>query len=138
MTRILLDTNAYGAFMAGDERVLEALGKAETAFLYVVVIGELHAGFRGGSRLQANTKQLARFLGKATVRVLEVGQETAEVFGQVKDALRRAGTPIPINDVWMAAQALETGAVMVSFDEHFRMVPGIRLWDVLAQEPGDM
>lgn len=58
-----------------------------------------------------------------------------EIFGQIKDSLKRAGSPIPINGVWLAAQAVETGAVMVSYDEHFRKVQGIRLWDVLAQEP---
>lgn len=131
MSRILLDTNAYAALAAGDERVLQALSRADTAYLSVIALGELHAGFRGGSRLSANRAQLATFLGKPTVQTLDVGRETAEIFGQVKDGLRRAGTPIPINDVWLAAQAIETGSVLVSFDEHFTKVPGIRLWDVL-------
>lgn len=134
MSKILIDTNAYSAFMAGDERVLEVLAEADTTFLSVIVMGELHAGFRGGSRLQANKKDLAGFLKKPTVHVLDVGLETAEVFGQIKDSLKRAGSPVPINDVWLAAQAVETGAVIVSYDEHFKRVQGIRLWDVLAQE----
>ncbi len=131
MKRILIDTNAYARFMAGDERVLDVLAAAETVHLSTVVLGELFAGFRGGSRLQENRSLLTTFLQKPTVRTLEVSTEAADVFGQVKDTLKRSGTPIPMNDVWIAAQAIETGSVIVSFDEHFRKVPGLRLWDVL-------
>lgn len=131
MNRILLDTNAYAAFMAGDGQVLDALADAAETLVSVVVIGELLAGFRGGSRLRDNRQQLASFLGKPTVGIAEVGQETAEIFGEVKDALRRAGTPIPINDVWLAAQAMEAGAIVITYDEHFEKVPGLRLWDAL-------
>ena len=128
MNRILLDTNAYTAFLTGDERVLNALTEAETAFLSAIVIGELYAGFCGGNRLKKNKALLARFLQKSNVRVLDVTAETGEVFGQIKNALQKAGTPIPLNDVWLAAQAMETGSVIVSFDAHFDQVSGLRRW----------
>ena len=128
MNRILLDTNAYTAFLTGDERVLNALTEAETAFLSAIVIGELYAGFCGGNRLKENKALLARFLQKSNVRVLDVTAETGEVFGQIKNALQKAGTPIPLNDVWLAAQAMETGSVIVSFDAHFGQVSGLRRW----------
>ena len=128
MNRILLDTNAYTAFLTGDERVLNALTEAETAFLSAIVIGELYAGFCGGNRLKENKALLARFLQKSNVRVLDVTAETGEVFGQIKNALQKAGTPIPLNDVWLAAQAMETGSVIVSFDAHFDHVSGLRRW----------
>ena len=128
MNRILLDTNAYTAFLTGDERVLSALTEAETAFLSAIVIGELYAGFCGGNRLKENKSLLARFLQKSNVRVLDVTAETGEVFGQIKNALQKAGTPIPLNDVWLAAQAMETGSVIVSFDAHFDQVSGLRRW----------
>ena len=131
MKRLLLDTSAYARFFGGDDRVLEALGDAETVFLSVIVLGELLAGFRGGSKSQENRAQLSDFLRKPSVRPLDVDTETAEVFGQVFQTLKRAGTPIPMNDVWIAAQAIETGSVIVTFDEHFRKVPGLRLWDAL-------
>lgn len=131
MRHVLIDTNAYGRFLAGDERVLDALGEAETVFLSAVVLGELLAGFRGGSMLRENRDRLSRFLEKPTVRLLDVTAETAEVFGQVVMTLRQAGTPIPMNDVWIASQAIETGSVIVTFDEHFRRVPGLRIWDAL-------
>ena len=128
MNRILLDTNAYTAFLTGDERVLNALTEAETAFLSALVIGELYAGFCGGNRLKENKALLARFLQKSNVRVLDVTAETGEVFGQIKNELQKAGTPIPLNDVWLAAQAMETGSVIVSFDAHFDQVSGLRRW----------
>lgn len=129
MRRILIDTNAYAAFMTGDAQVLAALATADTAYLSVIVLGELHTGFCGGTRARHNRAQLLQFQRKPTVRVLDVTSETAEIFGQTKATLRQAGTPLPLNDVWLAAQALETGAVMVTYDSHFRKVPGIRLWD---------
>ena len=128
MNRILLDTNSYTAFLTGDERVLNALTEAETAFLSAIVIGELYAGFCGGNRLKENKSLLARFLQKSNVRVLDVTAETGEVFGQIKNELQKAGTPIPLNDVWLAAQAMETGSVIVSFDAHFDQVSGLRRW----------
>ena len=130
MTRSRLATHGYGRFVGGDEEVTGVLGEAETVYLSAIVVGELFAGFRGGSKFRENRIQLSRFLQKPTVRELEVTTETAEVFGQVKDTLKRAGTPLPMNDVWIAAQAIETGSVIVTYDEHFNKVPGLRIWDL--------
>ena len=132
MRSIVVDTNACARFFAGDQNVLDAFGGADTVNVSAIVLGELLAGFRGGNRLRENRAVLTSLLERPTVRVLDVGAETAEVFGEVKDALKRAGTPIPINDVWLAAQAIETGSVVVTYDGHFRRVPGLRLWDALA------
>ena len=131
MKKILLDTNAYTSFLAGDKRVLDALTVADTVFISVIVLGELHAGFRGGTRFHENKAGLERFLDKPTVSPLDVTSETAEIFGQIKNALRKTGTPIPINDVWLAAQTTETGSIIISYDNHFNKVPGLRTWDFL-------
>lgn len=128
MTRVLLDTNAYAAFCSGDRRVLDVLAGADAVYLSVIVLGELHAGFRGGARREENERILREFLAKPSVSSLLLTDETAEVFGEIKDRLKRAGTPIPVNDVWLAAQAVETGSVLASYDDHFRRVPGLRLW----------
>ena len=127
--KVLLDTNALSALWNGDERVLDALGQAECAFMSIIVLGELFAGFRAGTRLKENRARLAEFLAKPTVRTLELSTETAEVYGQIKDALRRSSTPVPINDIWLSAQAIETGSVLITFDNHFGNVLGVRLWD---------
>jgi tRNA(fMet)-specific endonuclease VapC len=95
----------------------------------VFVLGELNAGFRAGKKGRENRRILERFLEKPSVAVLEATRETAEIFGIVKDSLRKAGKPIPVNDVWIAAHALETGSVLVTYDDHFRVVPGLRVWE---------
>ncbi len=129
MSKVLLDTNAYARFLAGDTKVLDTLAAAETVHMSVFVLGELEAGFRAGAKRPENRRILDRFLGKPSVAVLNASRETAEIFGMVKDSLRKAGRPIPMNDVWIAAHALETGSLLITYDAHFRAVPGLRLWD---------
>ena len=128
MKKVLLDTNAYTALRRGDESILDAMGQAETVFMSAIVLGELHAGFKGGSKESLNRKELDEFNRRPTVRILHVTQETAEIFGTIKHRLKTAGTPIPINDVWIAAQATEAGAFLVTYDAHFATVQGLLLW----------
>lgn len=130
MKKVLLDTNAYVRFLGGDEKVLEALADAEIVYLSIFVQGELFAGFQGGNKDLENKKILRDFLNKPTVRTLDATSETAEIFGLVKNTLKKAGTPLPINDVWIASHALETGSVVVTYDSHFTKVQGLRLWDL--------
>jgi len=127
--KLLLDTSGYTALLAGDRAVLDALARAETVYLSVFVLGELYAGFRGGRKERENRERLASFLAKPSVRILHATQQTAEAFGSVKDSLRRAGTPIPINDVWIASHALETGSRLVTADAHFKNVPGLMRYE---------
>ena len=129
MNRILLDTNAYIRFLAGDVRVLNVLAGAERIYMSVFVLGELSAGFRVGRKGRENKNVLDRFMEKPGVEVLDATRETADVFGLVKHTLKNAGTPIPMNDVWIAAHALETGSVLVTYDAHFQVVPGLRIWE---------
>ena len=128
MKKVLLDTNAYTHLLRGDKDVLEALGRADTVFMSVFVLGELYAGFKGGDRESANRAQLDDFLRRPTVRVLTAMQETADIFGTIKHRLKKAGTPIPINDVWIAAHATESGSYLMTRDPHFANVAGLLLW----------
>jgi len=132
MRAILLDTNAYARFLAGDERVLNCLAQAGRINMSVFVLGELIAGFRSGSKEKQNRQILDRFLAKPGVAVLDATRETAEYFGLIKTALKKDGQPIPLNDVWIAAHSLETGSVLVTYDTHFAAVPGLRTWDELS------
>lgn len=131
MRVVVLDTNAYSALLQGDNKVLETMARTDTVYMSSIVLGELFAGFRGGNRLSENRNLLERFLARPHVHLLEVGFETADVFGAVKHQLKKQGTPIPLNDVWIAAHAIEKGAVLISYDRHFENVPGLRLWDEL-------
>lgn len=128
MKKILLDTNAYIRLFTGAENVLEVLAKAEYVLISVIVLGELYAGFKGGAKELENKKRLSTFVEKPTVEIVTVSQETAEIFGEIKNKLKIAGTPLPINDLWIAAQTIETGSTLISFDNHFKKIAGLRVY----------
>lgn len=123
--RVLLDTNAYSALMRGHEGVAERVRRAEQVLLSAVVAGELMFGFRCGSRFEKNMEELERFLENPYVAFISVTMTTADRFSRVAAFLRRKGKPIPTNDIWIAAHAMETGADMISFDEHFDIIEGL-------------
>jgi len=123
--RILLDTNAYSGWKRGNAGLLGIVRESEHVLVSSVVIGELLFGFRLGSRYQHNARELREFLDRPCVSALPVTAITAERFGRIAAALRRRGTPIPTNDVWIAAQALESGADLVSSDRHFDLIDGV-------------
>jgi len=131
MRKILIDTNAFSAYLLGDRHVLEALSGAEIVFLSIFVLGELYAGFKGGLKEKENLDILNRFLAKPTVQVLDASIETAEMFAMIKDTLRKLGKPLPINDVWIAAHTMETASLLVTYDLHFKEIPSLRLWKIL-------
>ncbi len=131
MRKIILDTNAYVGYLRGDEKILASLAQAGCVYMSVFVVGELFAGFRAGKKEKENKKNLESFLSKSTVILFEATMETAEIFGLVKDSLRKSGNPLPVNDVWIGAHALETGSVLVTYDRHFSAIPGLRLRDEL-------
>jgi len=128
--KVLIDTNAYSELMRGKEEIASFLDSAEVVYLSVVVAGELSAGFKGGDQERRNRSILKEFIqeGGKTV-LLPVDMETAERFGLIKDSLSRKGTPIPINDIWIAAQCMQTGSVLLSLDSHFSQVGGLLLWE---------
>lgn len=123
--RLLLDTNAYVAFKRGDGEVVELLRHAGEIVLPTVVLGELLAGFALGRRETANREELAAFLASPRVRVTAMDEVTASWYARVYALLRRKGRPIPVNDLWIAATALQHGLVLLSFDEHFEAIEGL-------------
>ncbi|NBB94395.1 MAG: PIN domain-containing protein [Planctomycetes bacterium] len=128
MSSVLVDANAYTAVRTGHEGVLDRLGRANTVIMSSIVLGELQAGFQNGRRVEQNLEMLQRFLVLPQVRIADVTAETAEHYGRLMTKLRRAGTPLPTNDVWLAAQAVQAGAVILTFDKHFYMMPEVRVW----------
>lgn len=122
MTRVLLDTSAYSAFKRGHEKVLGRLGDVDEIVLNTIVLGELHAGFRKGSRRRRNEEELKSFLASPRVFVFGLGEETAERYATILEALRKAGTPIPTNDVWIASTAMEHGLSVLTTDGHYKHV----------------
>ena len=131
MTKISLDTNAYSHLMQGDPLVFQTIVESETVYISTIVIGELYAGFKGGNRYNKNIHQLESFLEKGEVHTLNVTISTSEIFGEIKSVLKAQGKRIPLNDLWIAAHAIETGSTLISFDSHFKEIPGLRIWEKL-------
>lgn len=125
MSRVLLDTSAYSALLRGHASIAAIIRGADEIALTPIVLGELRVGFAGGRHRERNEGELARFLASPRVVVLPVDATTSHRYAVVFDALRRAGTPIPINDVWIAASAMQHGHSVVTTDADFRRVPQI-------------
>ena len=127
--RVLLDSNAYSRLMRGDDQTAAVVRDATEILMSAVVIGELLYGFRNGARFDRNVADLRSFLDNPYVSFVPVGPISADRYSRIAAALRAKGNPIPTNDVWIAAHAMETGADLVSADRHFEAVDGIAwLW----------
>lgn len=123
--RVLLDTNAYAALFRGHPGVVDRVRKAEQVHISSIVAGELIFGFRNGNKYEANYRDLESFLESPYVTLLPVTLATAERFGRIAAALKRKGRPLPTNDIWIAAHAMESGADLLSFDRHFDSIDGL-------------
>jgi tRNA(fMet)-specific endonuclease VapC len=125
VSRLVLDTSAYSYFRAGHHEVLDALARAERVLIPVTVLGELEAAFEWGTRARENRRALESYLEEAFVDVLPATHAVARQYGRVFTALRRAGTPLPVNDIWIAAATLDCGGTLLTFDGDFARVPGL-------------
>ena len=121
--RVALDTNRLTDLLRGDARLAETLGGCDEVWIPLVVLGEIKAGFHGGTERHRNEALLQRFLAKATVSVLLPGRETAEHYARLFVQLKRAGTPVPDIDLWIAALALEHDLTLITRDRHFERIP---------------
>lgn len=119
LKNICLDTSAYSHFQKGDPAAVEIIRGAREIHVPVVVLGELRIGFRSGSRAEENEKDLGRFLSNIAVAIVPVDDEASSLYADLMVDLRRAGDPVPTNDVWIAACAIQTGATLIAYDEHF-------------------
>ena len=123
--RVSLDSDAYSRLVRGDESVGNPVRDADEVLMSAVVVGELLAGFRNGTRFETNSAELQSFLAAPGISLVVIGPETAEYYGNIMSSLRSKGRPIPTNDVWIAAHVFETGTELVSGDRHYEAVDGI-------------
>lgn len=123
--KVLLDSNAYSLLMRGHGEVAGMVRRADEILFSAVVVGELMYGFRRGNQFERNVADLRSFLDSPYSSFIEVGPITADRYARIAAALRVKGRPIPTNDVWIAAHAMESGADLVSADSHFEHVEGI-------------
>ena len=125
MSRILLDTSAYAAFFRDHEGVKSAVRAASEIFLNPIVMGELRSGFLKGARATENAKQLAQFLASPRCAVVVIDEDTAQRYAAIHDYLRRQGTPVAPNDLWIAASAAQHGLTLVTLDGDFNQIPQV-------------
>ena len=123
--RVALDTNRLTDLFGGDLDLSILLGTCEEVWVPLPVLGEIKAGFLGGIRAIQNEILLRQLLLKPTVKILLPSRETADYYAKVFVQLRRAGTPIPDNDLWIAALVLERDLMLITRDRHFDRVPQI-------------
>lgn len=125
--RIVLDTSAYSHLRGGSEQVSDAIAAAQTVYVSVVTLGELEAGFELGTRAAENRARISEFLSAPFVAVLPVTRDVSRVYGRIFAQLRRAGTPVGVNDIWIAASAIDAGAQVITFDADFEKIAGLDL-----------
>lgn len=128
MKKVLVDTNIYSLAMRGDPEIVNRLRKIDRIGFSAVSVGELYSGFKGGRHESKNREELHLFLDSPRVVVHRIDVETADFYAGILNNLRSAGTPIPTNDIWIAAVAFQHGYNLFSKDKHFRSVPGLLLW----------
>lgn len=125
--RVALDTNRYRDLCLGDAAVVALLEQAEEVLVPFVVVAELKAGFAVGKKGLENERVLRRFLAKPGVGVLFATEATLRCYAELYRQLRQQGTPVPTNDLWIAALVVEHGLPLCSRDAHFRHLPQISL-----------
>lgn len=121
--RIAIDTNRYVDFCKGDPKVLEAMRQAEEIQIPFIVVGELRAGFRGGAKGQENERFLNQFLHSRRVHILYADDQTMHHYANLFFQLRKQGTPIPTNDLWIASLVAQHSLLLFARDQHFDHLP---------------
>ena len=123
--KLILDTSAYVGFKMGYCELVEYLTRADVIFVSPIVLGELMLGFRSGARFSKNMEDLNLFLSHPAVETIKLSEITSDRYSRIACQLKQQGTPIPSNDIWIAAQTMETGAELVTMDNHFDKISGL-------------
>jgi len=127
MRNLLIDTNIYSFALKGDASTVNILKKAHEIGISTISIGELLSGFKGGGKEEENREELEDFLDSPRVSIYIVDEETADFYADIIDNLRKQGTPIPTNDIWIAAITFQHGLKLYTKDNHFNNVPGLSM-----------
>jgi predicted nucleic acid-binding protein len=125
VTRLLLDSSAYIAFKKRHPAVMEIVSQAELIFISPIVLGELRAGFLQGSKRDRNERELQLFLHAPRIRVLALDEETSDRYALIRVTLKKAGTPVAVNDLWIAASAMQHGLPVLTSDRDFQKISQI-------------
>jgi tRNA(fMet)-specific endonuclease VapC len=124
--RVALDTNRLTDIFRADGALAEWLGRCDEVWIPLFVLGEIKAGFLGVTQQNRNAILLKEFLNRTTVGILNPTRETAEQYARLFVQLKRAGTPVPDNDLWIAAIVLEHDLMLITRDQHFERIPQLQ------------
>lgn len=133
MKKILLDTNAYAAFKRNQPDIIDVIRHADVIGLNPIVIAELLSGFALGSKEKQNREEFRTFLSSSRIKIYPITDETAAFYAKIYPGLRKKGTPIPTNDIWIAASALEHGCAICTLDGDFQNINGLMTGASLAE-----
>lgn len=123
--KYLLDTSAYIGFKRNIPELVRTIVDAERILFSAIALGELMFGFRNGTKFRENMTDLDDFLACETVDLVRIGRTSSDRYSRIILRLRQKGTPIPTNDIWIAAQTMEHGAELLTTDRHFEKVDGL-------------
>ncbi len=122
MSRYCIDTSAYSHFKRGDPKVVALIDSADWLGMSSIVLGELWLGFLLGRRLEQNEAELREFLANPVVEQLVIDPAVSRIYAEIVATLRKAGIPLPTNDIWIAAVAARSGATVLTYDPHFNAI----------------
>ena len=123
--KIILDTSAYVGFKRNVTEIVDCIVSAKLVLFSPIVLGELMFGFRNGTRFKENMEDLDNFIQQEVVDLAPIGNITSDRYSRIAEQLKRKGTPIPTNDIWIAAQTMEHGAELITTDQHFEKIDGL-------------
>lgn len=132
MNQILIDTNIYAALKANDPVIVDIIRHVDLIGFNPVILGELLGGFANGSKEQQNRNELAQLTSQARIKVFPIEAATAKYYALVYANLRKKGSPVPTNDMWIAATALEHGLMLCTYDKHFAQIDGLLMCKTTA------
>jgi len=127
MRKVLIDTNVYSAFKRNDPDIVSAFQHFDFIGINITVLGELYAGFVGSQKEKFNRSELEKFINSPRVHFVNNDRDTADFYAQVFNFLKKKGSAIPTNDIWIAASALQNGLALFSLDKHFQNIDGLIL-----------
>ena len=111
--------------MRGTAKAVRILQKAKTLLISPIVVGELINGFKKGSKEKRNREQFEKFIHSERAASVSITVATSEFYASILAKLQEKGTPIPTNDIWIAASVMENGAALATMDDHFSKVDGL-------------
>jgi tRNA(fMet)-specific endonuclease VapC len=119
---ILLDTNAYTAFKRNQNKAISIIQTVDIIAMNTVIIGELLGGFAVGNKQEINCYELQQFLAGTRVKILTIDPKTSEYYAMIYCELRKKGKPIPTNDIWIAATAIQHDLILFTYDSDFQHI----------------